>query len=391
MRLIYEINLVKEKLIMQEDEDKLSGGSDLEALESGNTASRAKTSRAKTAGRAKTSRVKASSKRKKPSSSASKKATGSRVASGSVTDDKSAEVEKASNETSNGTSSETVEVKTSLWSRIWNRFRVRHPVVAVVPLHGVIGTSYGLPSRRSGVLSAMGLEEQLVEAFKVKGLKAVALSVNSPGGSPVQSSLIASRIRSLASENKVEVLTFCQDVAASGGYWLACSGDKIYADKSSIVGSIGVISAGFGFEKMIKKIGVDRRIITQGENKSRLDPFMPLNNKDVQHIKEIQKDIHCHFIEYVKERRKDLKAGDKKLFSGDFWTGNDALKIGLIDEIGNMHEVCQQRFGKKVRLKIIKGKKGWFQGIFQAEFTQNLVDALIDRAKNLSLWQRFGL
>ena len=283
--------------------------------------------------------------------------------------------------------------------KVWEKIAKKKRVVAVVPLHGVIAQGGMAPGGRSGSLSAIGLEEQLKTAFEMKNLECVALLVNSPGGSPVQSASIAARIRELAQEHKVEVLTFCEDVAASGGYWLACAGDKIYADKATIVGSIGVISASFGFEKLIEKIGMERRIIISGDNKRRLDPFMPLKDEDIKHIKGIQKDIHQYFIDYVQERRGSvLNGATKKLFSGDFWCGDEALKLGLIDEIGHLHGVCRAKYGKDVTFRVVKGKQSFIRGLISSKYSggpllssDSLVDALLDKTYAQSLWGRFGL
>ena len=187
-------------------------------------------------------------------------------------------------------------------------------------------------------LTAKGMNDVLERAFSKKGIAAVALVVNSPGGSAVQSALIHSRIRALASEHKLPVYVFCEDVAASGGYWLACAGDEIYADESSIVGSIGVIAAGFGFVEAIAKLGIERRVHTAGENKSILDPFKPEKPEDVERLLDLQADVHGAFKDLVKARRAGkLKGEDGELFSGAFWSGRQALARGLIDEIGHLH------------------------------------------------------
>ena len=208
--------------------------------------------------------------------------------------------------------------KASFLSRlIPARFRKSQPRINVVRLHGAIGMSQPLRS----TLTAKDLEPLLEKAF-IKNIKAVALSINSPGGSPVQSALIHARIRSLAEEFKIPVFVFCEDVAASGGYWLACAGDEIYADESSIIGSIGVVSAGFGFVKAIGKLGVERRVHTAGENKSILDPFQPQKQEDVDRLLSLQKDIHTAFKTLVRTRRAGkLKGDESEMFSGAFWAG----------------------------------------------------------------------
>ena len=267
------------------------------------------------------------------------------------------------------------------------RFRKSQPLVHVVRLHGAIGV--GSPLKPP--LTAKDLDPLLERAFR-KGLAAVALQVNSPGGSPVQSALIYSRIRSLADEFKVPVFVFCEDVAASGGYWLACAGDEIYADESSVVGSIGVISAGFGFVETISKLGIERRVHTSGENKSILDPFQPQKQEDVDRLLSVQADVHGAFKALVRARRgTKLRGQEAELFSGAFWAGRKALELGLIDGIGHMHDVLKKKFGDKLVLKNIPASQGWSLkrlgfGAF-AEFPAASMDALESRA----LWARFGL
>jgi len=232
------------------------------------------------------------------------------------------------------------------------------PVVAVIRLHGVIGTMGPL---RNG-LTLAGLAGVMAQAFKLKRLKAVAIAVNSPGGSPVQSSLIFKRLRALAEERDVPILAFAEDAAASGGYWLACAGDEIYADSNSIVGSIGVISAGFGFPEMIKRFGIERRVHTAGDNKAILDPFEPEKPEDVKRLAALHSDIHENFIELVRDRRgKRLKGDDKEVFSGAFWTGKQALELGLIDGIGDLRTVLRDRFGKEVKLRVVQKRRSWLK------------------------------
>ena len=236
------------------------------------------------------------------------------------------------------------------------RFRHPPPLVTVLRLSGVIGTVG--PVRRGMTMSA--LAGAIERAFRPTGLSAVALAVNSPGGSPVQSALIAKRIRALAIEKSVPVIAFVEDAAASGGYWLACAADEIHADASSIVGSIGVVSGGFGFTDLIKRIGVERRLHTSGDNKAMLDPFSPEDPEDVARLKAIQADIHESFKQYVRERRGGrLKAADEILFNGEFWTGRRALELGLIDGLGDLRSVLRQRFGEKVRLRPVTAGRAW--------------------------------
>lgn len=239
-------------------------------------------------------------------------------------------------------------------------WRRKRPVVPVVRLSGVIAASGG---RRRG-LSLEGVEPQLKKAFSIKGAKAVALVINSPGGSPVQSSLIGQRVRDLARKANVPVLAFCEDVAASGGYWLAASADEIYANPASVIGSIGVISAGFGFDRAIDKLGVDRRVYTAGENKMILDPFQPEAESDVTRLKSLQQEIHQQFIDHVLERRgAKLTGAHDDLFSGAFWTGAAAVDLGLIDGIGECRRLVTERFGDNVDLVMVNPKRRLFDGV----------------------------
>ena len=239
-------------------------------------------------------------------------------------------------------------------------WRRKRPLVPVVRLSGVIAASGG---RRRGI-SLESVEPQLKKAFSIKGAKAVALVINSPGGSPVQSSLIGQRVRDLARKANVPVLAFCEDVAASGGYWLAASADEIYANPASVIGSIGVISAGFGFDRAIDKLGVDRRVYTAGENKMILDPFQPESETDVARLKSLQREIHQQFIDHVVERRGAKLTGDHDdLFSGAFWTGAAAVDLGLIDGIGECRRLVTERFGDNVDLVMVNPKRRLFDGV----------------------------
>ena len=269
------------------------------------------------------------------------------------------------------------------------RWRKSVPVVNHVVLSGAIGM--GTPMRPP--LTLKSVNGVLERAFKPKGLAAVAISINSPGGSPVQSALIHARIRELADEKKVPVIVFCEDVAASGGYWLACAGDEIFADESSVIGSIGVISAGFGFVDAIAKLGVERRVHTSGESKSILDPFKPEKPEDVAHLLSLQADVHQAFKDLVRSRRgAKLPEGDSEIFSGAFWSGRKALAKGLIDGLGHLHTVLKQRFGDKVVVRTIAPAQGWGLkrlgfGTQMPDFAANAIEALETRA----LWSRFGL
>ncbi|MGH7002874.1 MAG: S49 family peptidase, partial [Alphaproteobacteria bacterium] len=245
---------------------------------------------------------------------------------------------------------------------------------------------------------------QLERAFRPKHLKSVVLAVNSPGGSPVQAALIFRRVRHLARKRDVPVLAFIEDVAASGGYWLACAGDEIYADENSIVGSIGVISASFGFAEAIKRLGIERRVHTSGENKSALDPFLPEDTHDIARLKAIQTEVHESFKTLVRSRRgRKLRAPEDQLFNGDFWTGRRAQEIGLVDGLGDLRAVLQDRFGQKVRILPMGEHVGWLRrrlGIRAASeaceplpagigagFATGLLAAIEERF----FWSRFGL
>ncbi len=274
------------------------------------------------------------------------------------------------------------------------RFRKKDPVVAVIPLHGVIASGGG--KLRGEQLNLLGLAEIINDAFETKNLKAVALAVNSPGGSPVQSSLIAKRIRQLADEKEVPVYAFAEDVMASGGYWLGLCADEIYADLNSVIGSIGVISAGFGFTGLMEKVGVDRRMYSAGENKAKLDPFSPEKESDVEWLKKLQMEIHENFKAFVKERRGDRlkKRKDKELFSGDVWTGTKAVELGLIDGISDMRSFMREKYGEKVKFQLLEGRKSWFQktlGLGSQSLTSQAVGDLVASAKNEAHWNRFGL
>lgn len=261
------------------------------------------------------------------------------------------------------------------------------PLVNVLRLDGVIGRTSG---PRRGGMTLSDLAETIERAFKGPQVKAVALAINSPGGSPVQSALIATRIRTLAAENDVPVFAFCEDVAASGGYWLACAADEIYADPASIVGSIGVVFAGFGFPEMLEKMGVERRIHTAGEKKAILDPFKDEDQDDVEILKDLQADIHEQFKAHVRGRRGDkLQAGEDVLFSGEFWTGNRAHGMGLVDGLGDLRTVMRERYGEKVRLKVVGRRRGWLEKRFgmRTDWAGDLIGAVEAR----SLWARFGL
>ena len=237
------------------------------------------------------------------------------------------------------------------------RFRSNAVEIPVVRLSGAImaGGSAFRPS-----LNLASCAPLLEKAFAEKDAPAVAISINSPGGSPVQSRLIYRRIRDLAVENKKTVLVYMEDVAASGGYMIAVAGDEIIADPSSIVGSIGVVSSMFGFPELLKKIGIERRVYTAGTNKATLDPFKPENKADIAHLKALQLEIHATFINMVKERRGAKLSDDPDIFTGLFWTGTRALELGLVDRLGDMRSDLKSRYGAKTKLKLIAQSKGLF-------------------------------
>jgi len=275
------------------------------------------------------------------------------------------------------------------------RFRADIPVVPVVRLSGVIGVV--TPLRPGLMLSSTA--RSLERAFSIRNARAVALIVNSPGGSPAQSHLIFRRIRQLAAEKKLPVIAFVEDVGASGGYMLACAGDEIICDQFSIVGSIGVVGGSFGFPKLMEKLGVERRLYTAGERKVMLDPFLPEKPEDLKRIKAIQKDIHEHFIALVRERRGSKLAGSEKtLFSGEFWTAKMAIELGLADRIGDLRSTLRERYGEKVRMPLISEGRGFFGrripglGSLEALARQpGLAADLLSALEERAVWGRYGL
>jgi len=268
-------------------------------------------------------------------------------------------------------------------------WRKSGPQVAVVRLAGVIAASAS-PGRRG--LNLQSVEEPLKKAFERPGVQAVALVINSPGGSPVQSELIGKSIRRLSKKHDVPVLAFCEDVAASGGYWIAAAADEIYASSVSVIGSIGVVSAGFGFPELLEKIGVERRLYTSGKSKAMLDPFSAEKAEDVAYLKSLQSDIHNAFIAHVTHRRGTRLADDDEIFSGKFWTGDKALALGLIDGIGVMQEILEKRFGDKLKLVHITQKKPFLPLAIGADARAHAYgDAVVHKAVEYSAWQRFGL
>jgi serine protease SohB len=268
------------------------------------------------------------------------------------------------------------------------RLLPRRPRIGVLRLAGPIG----LGASSGGGLSMTSIAGPLARAFHLKNLQAVALAINSPGGSAAQSSLIAKRIRALAAKKKVPVLAFVEDVAASGGYWLATAADEIYADESSIVGSIGVISASFGFVDLLQRIGVERRVHTAGPRKSMLDPFRPEQPDDLARLERIQHDIHENFMAQVRARRgARLKGDEAELFSGEFWTARQALARGLIDGIGDARQILRQRFGDKVKLVSIAPRRGWVARRLGFAMSRGWAEELLGAVEERALWSRFGL
>ncbi|WP_329053300.1 S49 family peptidase [Amycolatopsis sp. NBC_01488] len=262
----------------------------------------------------------------------------------------------------------------------------RKDVVAVVKLHGVITPSPSPLAR--GAINLAAVESALTRAFGHDRLKAVALLINSPGGAPTQSGLVAERIRQLADEKGVPVLAFCEDVAASGGYWLACAADEIYAHRTSMVGSIGVISGGFGFTGLLERFGIERRLHTAGANKSRLDPFSPEKPEDVEWLKKMHTQLHELFVSWVKERRGDRLNDAEDLFTGDVWLGAKAQELGLIDGLGSLRQIVTERY-PAAEISVAEPKKALLArlGIGAPAAASAVLEAVTQKAA----WSRFGL
>jgi len=259
-------------------------------------------------------------------------------------------------------------------------------IIAHIKLNGVIGN---VGKFKQGI-DFSGQEEIIEKAFSLKKAKAIAISINSPGGSPVQSHLIYKFIRAQAKKNKKKVIVFAEDVAASGGYLIACAGDEIYANSSSIIGSIGVIYSSFGFTDLIKKIGIERRVHTAGKNKSTLDPFLEEKKEDIERLKTIQLDLHKDFIQVVEGSRglKLNKQDGIELFSGEFWSGSKAKELGLIDGIGNANEILKEKFGDDVVIKKFEKSKGWLSKKLSSSNAQ--INELANIIEERSIWQRYG-
>jgi signal peptide peptidase SppA len=271
--------------------------------------------------------------------------------------------------------------------RLWRR----RPVVSVLRFEGVI-----MPRQRRGGVSLASHAAAIEKAFRASGLVAVAIVVNSPGGSPVQSALLYRRIRQLAEEKNIPVIAFAEDVAASGGYWLALAGDEIFSEETSLVGSIGVISAGFGLHQLIGRLGVERRLHTAGERKSLLDPFLPEEPSDIARLTALQQDIHQSFKDHVLHRRAGkIGAADEALFGGDVLTGRMALDRGLIDGIGEVRAVMRARYGDQVRLRPVVAERRRWSFLSRLPFAAlepfSLIAELADWIEARLLWARFGL
>ena len=267
------------------------------------------------------------------------------------------------------------------------------PVVAVVKLHGVI-TPTPSPLAR-GTININTVESALTRAFDHERLKAVALAINSPGGAPTQSALVGERVRELADKKKVPVLAFAEDVAASGGYWLACAADEIFAHSSSLVGSIGVVTSGFGLNGLLERVGVERRVYTAGAHKVRLDPFRPEKDEDVEWLKGLQTQLHDQFVGWVKERRGDRLASDDDLFTGEIWTGAKAVELGLVDGLGNLRQVINERY-PDAEISVAEPKRPLLArlGLGGAAGTFNAGDRVMGALEALEIraaWSRFGM
>ena len=267
-------------------------------------------------------------------------------------------------------------------------FLKKKKIIPHIRLSGVIGSA----GRFKQGIDFSGQQDIIKKAFSFKKSENIAISINSPGGSPVQSHLIHDYIRQLAKKNKKKVIVFAEDVAASGGYLIACAGDEIYANSSSIVGSIGVISASFGFQDAIKKIGIQRRVYTAGKNKSTLDPFKEEKEEDIERIKKLQLELHSDFIEVVKKSRgSKLKDTEKNnTFTGEFWSGTTSMKLGLIDGIGNAEQILREKFGEDIVIKKLEKQKSFIAKKLSSSI-DNQIDSIASVIEERALWQKFGL
>ncbi len=265
-------------------------------------------------------------------------------------------------------------------------FFKKKKIISHIKLSGVIGNV----GKFKQVIDFSSQEEIISKAFSLKKALCVAITINSPGGSPVQSHMIYSLIRQKAEKSKKKVIVFAEDVAASGGYLIACAGDEIYANSSSIIGSIGVIYSSFGFTELIKKIGIERRVHTAGKNKSTLDPFLEEKKEDIERLKNIQLDLHKDFIDVVeKSRGSKLKKTELELFSGEFWSGRKAKELGLIDGVGNAHHILKEKFGEDIVIKKFEKSKSWLSKKLSA--SNNQLDQIANILDEKSVWQKYGL
>ena len=265
-------------------------------------------------------------------------------------------------------------------------FFKKKKIIPHIKLSGVIGN---VGKFKQGI-DFSSQEEIISKAFSLKKALCVAITINSPGGSPVQSHMIYSLIRQKAEKSKKKVIVFAEDVAASGGYLIACAGDEIYANSSSIIGSIGVIYSSFGFTELIKKIGIERRVHTAGKNKSTLDPFLEEKKEDIERLKNIQLDLHKDFIDVVeKSRGSKLKKTELELFSGEFWSGRKAKELGLIDGVGNAHHILKEKFGEDIVIKKFEKSKSWLSKKLSA--SNNQLDQIANILDEKSVWQKYGL
>ena len=273
-------------------------------------------------------------------------------------------------------------------------FLKKKKIVPVVYMSGIIGNVGAL---KNGI-TISSTQDLLEKAFKIKNSAAGALIINTHGGSPTQSSLIYKRIKKLAKKNKTKVIFFVEDVAASGGYYIACAGDEIYVDENSIVGSIGVIYTSFGFDKLIKKYGIERRIFTTGKYKSILDSFQKQKLSDVKKLKSIQSEIFKNFKEVVlKSRGKKINIQNNNIFSGSFWAGKEAVKLGLVDGVGDLNTIMEKKFGEKIKYIPIKPKKSFLKGVLsRSSYFKDLVDTketisdMMEYMESRNIWGRYG-
>ena len=293
---------------------------------------------------------------------------------------------------------ERIELRMSTRAKFLPLLKVgaARPLLPHLRLSGVITSERRRPFQEG--LSAGRLAPIIERAFSYKRAEAVLISVNSPGGAPVQSAMIARHIREEADRRKRKVIVFCEDIAASGGYWLALAGDEIYADAASIIGSIGVVYSGFGFSDLIQKWGIERRLYTAGDRKAMLDPFTPLRPEDVERLQGMQKKIHTLFIEQVRNRRKErLRASENELFNGNVWTGSEAVELGLIDGVADMRSLVRQRYGDKAKILPINRPRGFFSQLFGRSQVKNrfpgadFLPHLLQEWDDDTLWRRYGV